>query len=111
MRNLLIVVYPDDILVARRVDALIAYGRNSQCIRHIGHRLVQLLRKRVGSVDQEPDSVATTEAVHALNIHSAIHTLSVMQGNILLARLRAVKIGCTGFLQHLHGLAAFRCSS
>ncbi len=62
----------------------------------------------MGSIDNQSDAVLTTELTHRLTIQRTINALTMMQRDVLLARLGTIIIGGATLFQHLCGLATFR---
>ena len=111
VRDLVIVINPNDIRIARGIDSFISYGRDACCFRNLSNRLVKLRCKGMGCIDDETDVMLLTKRTHRLLIKGTIQTNAVMQGNILLTCLGAVIIGIASLFQHFHSLTAFRRSS
>ena len=65
----------------------------------------------MGSIHDETDGVLLTKRLHCLTVQRTVNALSVVQRDVLLARLSAIVKGFTRFLQHLHSLAALRRTS
>ena len=65
----------------------------------------------MGCIDDQTDIMFTTERQHPLCIERSVYPLPMMQGDVLLTRLRAVIIGVTPLFQHFYSLSALCRSS
>ena len=69
---------------------------------------MQQRRKGMGSINYQTDVMHTTEQTHRLTIQRSINALTMMQRDVLLARLGTIIIGGATLFQHLCGLTTFR---
>ena len=107
-RHLPIVVNPRNIRISWRIDSFISDDRNPHVGSHFAYRLMQRRSKRMGSIHHQPYRMLTDKLPHSLTIHRPVRAHTVMQRQLLLARLCAVIIAITSFFQHLCRPATFR---
>ena len=110
-RHLGVVVYPSERGIARGIDAVVADDGNLQVLGYLDDGLVELRGEGMGGIDEQTDGMVLTESQHRLGIEGTVQTCAVMEGDVLLACLRAVEIGTAALFQHFYGLAALGSSS
>ena len=106
VRNVVVVVEPGDVAGAGRVDALVADDRQVHRLSHVVDRQVKCSGERMGGVDDQADAMIVAEGSHGLIVHGPVDADAVMRRQVLFARLRAVIVSLSGFIQHLHRLPA-----
>ena len=72
---------------------------------------MQQRRKGMGSINYQTDVMLTTEQTHRLTIQRTINALTMMQRDVLLARLGTIIIGGATLFQYLCGLTSLCCTS
>ena len=109
--GILIVLAPDHVLGAGRIDAVVADDGRADMTGHEEQVAVQLLGERVGGVDEEADAVLAAALNHLRNIHVTLQVHAVHQFNLLAVAAGGIVVAAARLLEHLHGLAALRRSS
>ena len=74
VRYLTIVINPDNVWIARRIDTLKPDGGDVLRFRYLGDCLVKLRGEGVGCIHHQTDIAVTTECLHCLCIKRPIQT-------------------------------------
>ena len=108
---LAVVVEPFQAGVSLRIDAFVADDGDPAFGGYVEDGLVEAVSEGVGCIDDEADVAGTAEGLHGFGIERSVDASAMLQREVLLARLRAVKIGRACLFEHFCGLAAFRGSA
>ena len=103
--GIVVIVAPNDVRTARRIDALVTHHRQREPFGHDGHRAMQHLGEGMGGVDQQPDLLLPTERLHRLLIHRTREAGAMMAIHLLVRIARGIEIGTARFVGRLHGSA------
>ena len=101
--GIVVIIAPNDVRTARRIDALVTYHRQRESFGHDGHRAMQHLGEGMGGVDQQPDLLLPTERLHRLLIHRTREAGAMMAIHLLVRVARGIEIGTACLVGRLHG--------
>ena len=100
--GIVVIIAPNDVRTARRIDALVTYHRQRESFSHDGHRAMQHLGKRMGSVDKQPDLLLSTKCLHRLLIHRTREAGAMMAIHLLVRVARGIEIRTARLVGRLH---------
>ena len=101
--GIVVIIAPNDVRTARRIDALVTHHRQREPFGHDGHRPVQHLGERMGGVDKQPDLLLPTKCLHRLLIERAREAGAMMAIHLLVRVARRIEIRTARLVGRLHG--------
>ena len=111
MDSVIEVLTPDEIIVMWRINAIISDNRSLDMLGKEEQVAMQVLSKRMGSINNQTNAVLTTTGNHLWHLHASRQMDAMHQFYLLPVAASRIIIGGASLLQHLHSLTALRRSS